>query len=744
MKELSKKKSKYTLIILGITIVFSLFFISGNIKKYYYSLMERESHTISTSYLHNLELAMDAYEITNKFLNERIISSAEIMNSTDQEYSNERLAEIAKALKVDHIYLYNKDGKVINSNISYMIGWTPPVNHPAYVFIHGSDSHLIDDIRPSTVSGTYFKYGYSRLENGKVLQVGILANKVYSFLSNFDLQSLIEKIKSEGDLLGASFINIENIIIASSNKDLLGKDMSAQLHKASINNTMVDNIEYFGEKSYSVMVPVFNKNEQIGTLWLLHSMEKTNSIITDAMYLFTIALLLIFILLWRFISQSEKNNIALKKMIYYDELTGLKNYAYLKEFLFKELNRWANRTSALIIININKFKDINMTYGYEYGDRILKYIAKKLDKEFSKDLMIFRFNSDRFIILVNEYVDKEALDKIINNIVMELETEFTLQGFKKTLTVNLGIIEKIQKYKTADDLIRDATIALSYVDELSESRYMYFNEVMVDKINREEIIEANLIDALIQQNNEDLYLVYQPQICLKTNCIYGFEVLTRLRSDSLGEVSPIEFIEIAEKRNLIVPLGEWIIKEALLFTKEMEVNGFRSLKISINISGLQLLHEDFKTILLNHIKFSKINPKNVELEITESIILKDFQDVNKILNELRIEGITIAVDDFGTGYSSLSRLNQINIDTVKIDKSFIDRIDYLEKNKLITGDIISLSHKLGLKVIAEGVETKNQEKYLIENNCDLVQGYLYSKPLSNRDVLEFLNEEIDF
>lgn len=733
----SKKKGKYTLIILGIAVVISLFFISNNIKRYYYSLMERESQTTSISYLHNLELAMDAYEITNKFLNERIISAAEVMNSAGQDYSDERLAEVAKALKVDHIYLYDKE-KITNSNMAYMIGWAPPEDHPAYSFIHGKDSHLIGEIRPSSVSGTYFKYGYFRLENGNVLQVGILANKIYSFLSNFNMQYLMEKIKMESMLLDASFINIENIVTGSSHQELLGTDMTAKLDKT--NSDVTEITEYQGEKSYSVMVPVFNNSEQIGTLWLLHSMEKTNSVITDAMYIFTITLLIIFILLWRFISKSEKNNIAFKKMIYYDELTGLKNYVYLKEYLLKELNKWSNKSTALIIININKFKDINMTYGYEYGDRILKYIAKKLDEEFSDNLMIFRLNSDRFIILANDYKDKEELDNIIDEIVIELETEFTLQGFKKTLTVNLGVIEKVHKYGTADEVIRDATIALSYVDGTSENRYIYFSEIMVDKINREEIIEADLINALLEKNNKNLYLAYQPQICLKTRKIFGFEVLARLKSDTLGNVSPIEFIEIAEKRNIIVPLGEWIMKEALLFTKEMDTNGFKNLKISINISGLQLLHEDFKTTLLNHIKFARINPQNVELEITESIILKDFFEINKILNELRKVGITIAVDDFGTGYSSLSRLNQINIDTVKIDKSFIDRIDYVESNKLITGDIISLAHKLGLNVVAEGVETKTQQKYLIDNNCDLIQGYLYSKPLIGLDVLKLLNE----
>lgn len=735
----SKKKGKYSLIILGIAVVISLFFFSNNIKRYYYSLMERESQTTSISYLHNLELAMDAYEITNKFLNERIISAAEVMDSEDQDYSNERLSEIAKALKVDHIYLYEK-GEIISSNVLYMIGWTPPVDHPAYNFIHSKDSHLIGDIRPSSVSGTYFKYGYFRLENGNVLQVGILANKIYSFLSNFNMQYLMEKIKLESMLLDASFINMDNIITGSSAQELLGEDMTSKLEKSKTNASVAEMTEHHGEKSYSVMVPVFNKSEQIGTLWLLHSMKNTNSVITDAMYIFTFILLIIFILLWVFISKSEKNDIILKKMIYYDELTGLKNYVYLKKYLLKELNKWSNKSTALIIININKFKDINMTYGYEYGDRILKYIAKKLDKESSDNLMVFRFNSDRFIVLVNDYKDKEELDNIIREIVIQLETEFTLQGFKKRLTVNLGVISKIQKYGTADEVIRDATIALSYVDELSESRYIYFSEIMVDKINREEIIEAHLINALLEKDNKNLYLVYQPQVSLKTQRIFGFEVLARLRSEELGNVSPIEFIEIAEKRNIIVPLGEWIIKEALLFAKKMETDGFKDLKFSVNISGLQLLHEDFKTTLLSNIKFARINPKNVELEITESIILKDFFEINKILNEIRKVGITIAVDDFGTGYSSLSRLSQINIDTVKIDKSFIDRIDYFENDKLITGDIISLAHKLGLNVVAEGVETKTQQKYLIDNNCDLIQGYLYSKPLINSDALKVLKK----
>ncbi len=739
----SKNKSKYTLIVLGVLVLIAMLFISNNIKKYYYSIMERETQTISSSYLHNIELAIDAYEITNKFLNERIIAVADVIDPNSKDYSNERLQEIAKALKVDHIYLYNKEGIIINSNIPYMLGWTPPINHPSYQFIKGNDSHYIGDIRASSVSGTYFKYGYVRLESGEVLQVGILADKIYSFLSNFDIQNLMEKIKFDGKLLEASFIGSDNKILGSSNKNLIGLDRPSYMPSLDTREGVSEIMDYQGERSYSVMVPVYNKAEKIGSLWLVHSMEKTNSVIVDAVYLFTIVLMLIFILLWIFTNQSEKNNKVLKKMIYYDELTGLKNYSYLKEYLFKELNSKSTNVTSLIIININKFKDINMTYGYEYGDRILKHISKKLATKFIDDFMIFRFNSDRFIILANDYKSKENLDFIIRNITNELETEFTLQGFKKTLTVNVGVIENISGYITVDELIRDATIALSYVDEVSDTRHAYFSEIMVDKINREEIIESNIINALLEKDNENLYLVYQPQINLITGEICGFEVLARLRSDSLGNISPIEFIEIAEKRNLIVPLGEWILKEALVFTKKLETSGYKNLKICINISGLQLLHEDFRATLLNHIKHARINPKNVELEITESIILKDFFDINKILNELRKVGITIAVDDFGTGYSSLSRLNQINIDTVKIDKSFIDRINYVGDNNLITADIISLCHKLGLNVIAEGVETKKQEKYLLENNCNYVQGYLYSKPILSKDALLLLEKGIE-
>lgn len=233
---------------------------------------------------------------------------------------------------------------------------------------------------------------------------------------------------------------------------------------------------------------------------------------------------------------------------------------------------------------------------------------------------------------------------------------------------------------------------------------------------------------------------FQPILDLKSNKICGFEALARLNSCELGLVPPLEFIPIAEKTKLIIPIGEKIIHQALRFLNKLKENGHGTINVSINVSAIQLLRVDFNKNLLEMIYEMRVNPENIGLEITESVFALNYQEINRVLGELIDSGIHIAIDDFGTGYSSLARERELNVNCLKIDKYFIDKLLTLKPEEVITGDIISMAHKLGHCAVAEGVEHEEQRQYLLNNGCDKIQGYLVGKPLDEDAALELLKE----
>ena len=261
------------------------------------------------------------------------------------------------------------------------------------------------------------------------------------------------------------------------------------------------------------------------------------------------------------------------------------------------------------------------------------------------------------------------------------------------------------------------------------------------QINREQEIMLQLAQIASEEENGGLFLQYQPVLDLKSNLICGFEALARLNSDKFGLVPPLEFIPIAEKTKLIVPIGNIIIKQALHFLKKLEMLGYDQIRVTVNLSVIQLLKDEFCEDLFEMIEDIGVNPANIGLEITESIYLSDHEKVNTTLGKLKEAGLRILIDDFGTGYSSLSRERDLNIDFVKIDKSFIDKLMHVEPEKALTSDIISMAHKLGHYVIAEGVEYEEQRKYLHSWGCDRIQGYLISKPLDEDAAIELLKKQ---
>ena len=290
------------------------------------------------------------------------------------------------------------------------------------------------------------------------------------------------------------------------------------------------------------------------------------------------------------------------------------------------------------------------------------------------------------------------------------------------------------------ELIKNADIAMYSAKTTGKNNYRFFNSYMEDDFNRKNDL-ADILANVISKN--EVYLNYQPQQCIRTGKITGFEALMRINSELVGLISPAEFIPIAEDSGAIVALGEWALYEACKFNQSLINQGYGPFKVSVNVSTTQLKDDHIVDVIKSIPSVTGMDLSNLEIEITESVLMNSLEHNLILINEIKSLGVTIALDDFGTGYSSFNYLTQIPIDTLKIDKSFIDGICENEKDKCIADSIINLAHKMNISVIAEGVEINDQLEILKSQECDILQGYLFSRPLSDTQLTELIQQSAE-
>lgn len=436
------------------------------------------------------------------------------------------------------------------------------------------------------------------------------------------------------------------------------------------------------------------------------------------------------------ITEIKNYQLKLQKLAYRDALTGLPNKASFKEDFERAIS--GDNTAALLYIDMDNFKYINDTMGHSNGDKVLQRTGKEIANLIGEHGIVYRLGGDEFSVISCGIRNRQEVERIADSILEGFKRPFSIQGAFINISLSIGISIYPWDSKLDEDLIVYSDIAMYKSKELGKGKYTFYNESMREAIERRIMIEKHLREAI---DNNELYLHYQPQFDIKTGKIDGFEALLRWNSPDLGFVPPLSFIKIAEESQLIIPIGEWILKTACLFLKSLQEKGYNDYRISVNISIVQLIQENFVDRVLEILKDVGIPEKFLELEITESILMESFERLNHKLEILRSKGIRIALDDFGTGYSSLSYLRKLKVNTLKIDKAFINDILINDESKALTTTIIDIGHKVNLEVIAEGVEDKKQLEFLTSNRCDKIQGFLFSKPVSEQEILNMLGNE---
>lgn len=422
------------------------------------------------------------------------------------------------------------------------------------------------------------------------------------------------------------------------------------------------------------------------------------------------------------------NNANIQNHAYYDTLTNLPNRILLHDRLSFMVNhaKRNKQNMAILLLDLNRFKLINDTLGFSAGDSLLQTIANRL-KSCLRDVDgVFRLGDDEFAIILEEIAQPQDAARVAKRLLAVCSLPFQFSDHELYVTVSIGISIFPTDGEEIEILLKNAEAAMNRAKELGINNYQHYMPTMNARAFEQLTLEHNLRKAL---KKDEFIVYYQPQIDLFTKQIVGAEALVRWQHPELGMISPAQFIPIAEETGLILPLGEWVLRTACQQTQKWHDLLGKKFIISVNLSSRQFQQQDLVSTVNKVLQETKLDAEYLELEITESLGMKNPELTLKTLHELKSMGIHIAIDDFGTGYSSLSYLKKFPIDTLKIDRSFVSDIQIDTNDAAIVIAIIALAHSLKLKVIAEGVELGEQAVYLLDHGCESVQGYLYSPPV---------------
>ncbi|HBW36206.1 bifunctional diguanylate cyclase/phosphodiesterase [Desulfosporosinus sp. BICA1-9] len=417
----------------------------------------------------------------------------------------------------------------------------------------------------------------------------------------------------------------------------------------------------------------------------------------------------------------------------HDALTGLPNRYLFNEHLKQALARAKRKQGklAVMFLDLDRFKLINDTMGHNLGDRLLYHVAERVRRSLREGDTIARQGGDEFLVLLPEIMDDHEVVTVSERILGVFAQPIILDGNEVYVSTSIGISLYPNDGTDLETLVKQADTAMYYAKEKGRNNCQFFTSGLNIKANQRLATENSLRKALVRG---EFVLHYQPQVDFESGSIVGLEALIRWNSVELGMVSPAAFIPIAEETGLIVPIGEWVLWTACAQNKSWQEQSYPPLRIAVNISARQFREPDFIKIVDRILQKTGLEPRWLELEITESIAMENGQTSLEMLNGFKELGVRISIDDFGTGFSSLNYLRRMPIDTLKIDQCFIQDISSGENGEEVVAAIIQLAKNLNLKVIAEGVETNTQRSFLKDKLCDEMQGYLYSKAVSSQDV----------
>lgn len=428
--------------------------------------------------------------------------------------------------------------------------------------------------------------------------------------------------------------------------------------------------------------------------------------------------------------------VHLERLANFDPLTGLMNRRYFTERLEGFLghsNRHDTRF-ALMFLDLDRFKEVNDSYGHAAGDELLRRVSAQLKKLLRRNDVIGRLGGDEFVILIDNITREDQPAMVANKLLALFSNTWNILGQEVEVGTSIGIALYPEDSQSTHGLLKQADLAMYSAKQLGRGRFQYYSASMGEAVQNRSLIEEELKQGL-ERGEFELY--FQPQVDIHSCQIHGCEALIRWNHPTRGLVLPMEFIPIAEESMLIVALGRWVIEQSLQFQAKMEAAGLKDFSIAINLSPKQFEALSLYSILSKAIEDNQVNPKQIVLEITEGHLIQSKKKSTQTMRQLKHLGIKIALDDFGTGYSSLAYLKTLPLDYLKIDRLFVKDLVEDKVDQQIITSVVDLAQALKLQIVAEGAETPEQVNKLRELGCGVIQGFYYAKPMSSEDVLEY-------
>ncbi|MEA4999242.1 MAG: EAL domain-containing protein [Candidatus Limiplasma sp.] len=443
-------------------------------------------------------------------------------------------------------------------------------------------------------------------------------------------------------------------------------------------------------------------------------------------------------------TQLEAANAALRQryqeiqaLAYTNSVTGLPNKNEFRQSFVSASPDGDTARRVVLYLDLDSFKDVNDTFGHDVGDQVLRAVANRLTEIIDPTDRLYNFGADEFVVVLND-ATPVACEGTIKRILRQIEKPIMLGGTVFHITACMGVAGYPEDGETCDELLKNADAAMYRAKERGHGTFVFFDEAIGNAVIERNRLQSNLRDAL---SHNEFLLYYQPQINAGNKQLYGFEALIRWDRPGKGIVAPGAFMDVAEESKLIIPIGNWVLTTACEFLKRINDANHTRYTMAVNVSVIQLLQEDYTDTVMRILQETQVAPELLELEITESCLLKETELLIDKLKELSGYGIRIALDDFGTGYSSLRYLKDLPVHVLKIDRYFVDSIT-LERNRALVQAIVSIGHALGMALVAEGVETSRQMDITSALQCDRIQGFLISKPIPERNVEGYITQNL--
>ena len=439
----------------------------------------------------------------------------------------------------------------------------------------------------------------------------------------------------------------------------------------------------------------------------------------------------------RYAIERKRTELELVRLAHFDQLTSLPNRTLLRERVDHAIARAMRGGSgvATLILDMDRFKEINDMLGHEIGDKLLVEAARRIRASVRDQDTVARLGGDEFAVVLEGVSEAKEVLPVIERIIASLGEVTQIDGREVNSSISIGIAMYPENGNDLSELLRAADLAMYQAKSSGRGRYQFFADAMQEEAQSRHALEWALRRAVERNEFE---LVYQPQLCLRTGTVIGVEALLRWMSPTRGLLAPYHFIAGLEEFGLINQVGEWVLQTACEQIRRWQAKRFAPMRIAVNVSAQQFEDPMLIDKIRSALKETRLPPELLELELTESCLMSDPAQASALLREIRDVGVRIAIDDFGTGYSSLTYLNEFPLSALKIDKNFVQSVESNDRGGPISKMIIGLGQNLGLEVIAEGVETEAQLEYMREHGCDVAQGYLYARPESPEDLTPWL------